>query len=208
MDRRDFLKTGVLAGGVAGLTARPAAQAGSGTASDRMRMAFIGMGARAHQLCDAALAIPNVEVVSLCDAYTRPRRARPRAGGRQGAHRRRLPEDPRRSGRERGLHRDAGPLASADDARRAVGRQGRLSREADDVPARGRARDHRRRREAPTHPPGRQPGGQLRAAAAGARDRQVRPARADHDGARRRIIATRPAAPGSTPSRRTRTSAP
>ncbi len=83
MDRRDFLKTGVLAGAAAGLPGTSPARASQGAPSDRIRLGFLGMGARAHQLADAVLAVPDVEVVSLCDAYRgRAERGRARVGGR------------------------------------------------------------------------------------------------------------------------------
>lgn len=86
MHRRDFLRSTVIAGAAAGLGTPAVAQtAGTrqGAPSDRLRVGFIGTGARAHQLIDAALAVPGLEVVSLCDAYTgRAERARARSGGR------------------------------------------------------------------------------------------------------------------------------
>jgi predicted dehydrogenase len=82
MDRRDFLKTGLAAGAVAGLS--PQATSGQGgSPSDRLRIAFLGTGARAHQLMDAALALPDLEVAAVCDAYRgRAERGRARSGGR------------------------------------------------------------------------------------------------------------------------------
>ena len=80
-ERRDFMKTTVLAtrrhcGG--GAARRPAT-----APSDRLRVGFIGCGARAHQLMQAVVAMPDVEVVALCDAYTgRLDRARARTGGK------------------------------------------------------------------------------------------------------------------------------
>ena len=84
MERRDFLKAGALAGAV-GAVAQPRA-AGTGqppvAPSDRVRVGFLGAGARAQQLMDAALEIPGLEIVSLCDAYAgRAERGRSRAGG-------------------------------------------------------------------------------------------------------------------------------
>jgi predicted dehydrogenase len=89
MDRRDFLRSTVIAGAAAGVGA-PLAQAATANtatrqvpASERLRLGFIGTGARAHQLIDACLAVPGLEVVSLCDAYTgRAERARHRSGGK------------------------------------------------------------------------------------------------------------------------------
>jgi predicted dehydrogenase len=84
MHRRDFLKTGTLAG-VAGAVARPGAEGARqrpAAPSDRLRVGFLGAGARAHQLMDAARDVSTIEIVSLCDAYTgRAERGRARAGG-------------------------------------------------------------------------------------------------------------------------------
>ncbi len=88
MDRRDFLRATVVATAAAGLpapvTATSVASAGRQVPpSDRLRLGFIGTGARAHQLIDACLAVPGLEVVSLCDAYTgRAARAKARSGGK------------------------------------------------------------------------------------------------------------------------------
>ena len=84
MDRRQFLGSTVVATAAAGLgRPRPADGATQVAPSDRLRLGFIGTGARAHQLIDACLAIPGLEVVSLCDAYTgRAERAKQRSGGR------------------------------------------------------------------------------------------------------------------------------
>ncbi len=88
MHRRDFIRSTVIAGaaGIAAGSARAATRTGGATqvpASDRLRLGFIGTGARAHQLIDACLALPGLEVVSLCDAYTgRAERARQRSGGK------------------------------------------------------------------------------------------------------------------------------
>lgn len=87
MDRRDFIRSTVVAGATAGLgspaTARTTATGTQVAPSDRLRLGFIGTGARAHQVMDACLAVPGLEVVSLCDAYTgRAERAKARAGGK------------------------------------------------------------------------------------------------------------------------------
>ncbi|MBK5296379.1 MAG: Gfo/Idh/MocA family oxidoreductase, partial [Vicinamibacteria bacterium] len=81
MNRRDFMKTTVLATtGTAAVGRRAAAQAAP---SDRLRVGFIGCGARAHQLMQAVVGMPGVDVVALCDAYTgRIDRARARTGGK------------------------------------------------------------------------------------------------------------------------------
>lgn len=88
MDRRSFLRSSVLASAAAGI-GRPRQAAGATSVStqvapsDRLRLGFIGTGARAQQLIDACLAIPGLEVVSLCDAYAgRAQRAQQRSGGK------------------------------------------------------------------------------------------------------------------------------
>lgn len=53
------------------------------SANDRVRFACIGCGARAHELMRALLVHPDVEIASLCDAYTgRVERAQERVGGK------------------------------------------------------------------------------------------------------------------------------
>lgn len=94
MNRRDFLKSSVLAGASASLatsSARPLAP------SDRVTVGFIGCGARAHELLRDAMQVPGVEVVALADAYTgRAERARARTAGRAAivADYRRILADP------------------------------------------------------------------------------------------------------------------
>ncbi len=88
MNRRDFMKGSLLSGAAAGLTARASAQTERVSANDRITVGFIGTGARAQQLMDAALAIPGIEIVAVSDAYTgRAQRAQERAGGRAKIHR-------------------------------------------------------------------------------------------------------------------------
>jgi len=87
MDRRDFIRSTVIAGTAAGLpsanAAATVARSRQGAPSDRLRLGFIGTGARGQQVMDACLAVPGLEVVALCDAYTgRAERARVRAGGK------------------------------------------------------------------------------------------------------------------------------
>lgn len=83
MNRRTFLQSGLAAGSVAGLSSRSAAAGQNGAPSDRLRVGFVGTGARAQELMDAALTLPTVEVAAICDAYTgRAERARARSGGR------------------------------------------------------------------------------------------------------------------------------
>jgi predicted dehydrogenase len=84
MDRRTFLAGTVAAGAAARLQASSlGARGAAGPASDRVRIGFAGMGARAQELVDAIAASgANAEVVSLCDAYRgRAERGKARAGG-------------------------------------------------------------------------------------------------------------------------------
>jgi len=81
MNRRDFMKTTVLATAATAIGTR--AEARAAQANDRIQVGYIGCGARAHELINASLALPGVEVVGLCDAYTgRLERAKARTGGR------------------------------------------------------------------------------------------------------------------------------
>jgi len=78
MDRREFIKTGMMAGAAASL-----AQAQAPPPSDRITVGVIGSGARAQELMTHAMRIAGVEIVAVCDAYTgRAERARARTGGR------------------------------------------------------------------------------------------------------------------------------
>lgn len=81
MNRRDFMKTTVLA--TAGTTVATRRGSAATAPSDRLRVGFIGCGARAQQLMQAVADMPDVEVVALCDAYSsRIERARARTGGK------------------------------------------------------------------------------------------------------------------------------
>ena len=81
MNRREFMKTTVLASAAGAIASRAAA--GTVQANDRIQVGYIACGARAHQLLDATMAVPGVEVVGLCDAYAgRLERAKARTGGR------------------------------------------------------------------------------------------------------------------------------
>ena len=82
MNRRDFMKTTVLAGAAAAMSSRADAS-GPQAANDRLQVGFIGCGARAHQLMDAVVAMKGIEVIGLADAYTgRLERAKARTGGK------------------------------------------------------------------------------------------------------------------------------
>ncbi len=87
MNRRDFMKTTVVATAASAIGTR-AARAKTVQANDRIQVGYIGCGARAHQLMDATLAQPGVEIVGLCDAYTgRVERAKARVGGKAVVYR-------------------------------------------------------------------------------------------------------------------------
>ena len=87
MNRRDFMKTTVVATAATAIGAK-AGSAKTVQANDRLQVAFIGCGARAHQLMEATVAQPGIEVVGLCDAYTgRLDRAKVRTGGRAVVYR-------------------------------------------------------------------------------------------------------------------------
>jgi predicted dehydrogenase len=76
INRREFIQRSALSGAAMGAaladshavpSANPSRQV---PASDRITIGMIGVGARAQQLMDAILMLPNVEIVSICDAYT------------------------------------------------------------------------------------------------------------------------------------------
>ena len=84
MDRRTFLAGTMATAAAARLHASAQGAGPAGPASDRVRIGFAGMGARAQELVDAIAASgANAEVVALCDAYRgRAERGKARAGGR------------------------------------------------------------------------------------------------------------------------------
>jgi predicted dehydrogenase len=56
------------------------------SANDRIRAAYIGCGARAHELMEAMMAHPQFEITAVCDAYRgRVERAQDRIRARRGA---------------------------------------------------------------------------------------------------------------------------
>src|SRR4051812_37879458 len=80
MNRRDFMKSTVVAGATAAI-ARPGEAAVP--PSDRIGVGFIGCGARAHEHLDNVTSMERLEVVAVADAYRgRAERARARTGGR------------------------------------------------------------------------------------------------------------------------------
>jgi len=84
MDRRTFLAGTVATAAAARLHASAQGPGAAGPASDRLRIGFAGMGARAQELVDAVAATgAAAEVVALCDAYKgRAERGKARAGGK------------------------------------------------------------------------------------------------------------------------------
>jgi predicted dehydrogenase len=84
IDRRTFLAGSVATAAAARLHASAQGPGGTGSPSDRVRVGFAGMGARAQELVDAiADSGANAEVVALCDAYRgRAERGRARTGGK------------------------------------------------------------------------------------------------------------------------------
>ena len=64
MDRRDFIRTGVLTAGA--VVVPNILRAGS---KERVRMGFIGVGNRGTQLLHIFMKNPKVDVVALCDVY-------------------------------------------------------------------------------------------------------------------------------------------
>ena len=81
MNRRDFMKTTVLAGAATAAARRAAAR--PVPPNSRIRVGFIGTGARAQQLMGDVAAHPGAEITALCDAYGgRLARALARTGGR------------------------------------------------------------------------------------------------------------------------------
>jgi predicted dehydrogenase len=91
INRRQFMQKSLVGAAATPLVARTvAATAGAApnpvAANDRIQVGVIGVGARVQQrggLLDAAMAVPGVEIVGVCDAYTgRVERAIERTGGR------------------------------------------------------------------------------------------------------------------------------
>ncbi len=81
MNRREFFKTGAFLGAAA--AAAKTGLATTLTPGERVTAGVIGSGARAQELMQAALALPGVEILGVCDAYKgRAERARARTGGK------------------------------------------------------------------------------------------------------------------------------
>jgi predicted dehydrogenase len=82
INRRQFIGASVAAGLAVNASNASYAQ-GQKSASDRITVGMIGVGARAHQLLEAIQATPGTEVVGVCDAYKgRLERAVERTHGR------------------------------------------------------------------------------------------------------------------------------
>lgn len=85
INRRDFIKQTTVTG--AGLTLGAASSANAAArpqgANKRITLGFIGVGARAQQVMDDVLKLPDFEIVAVTDAYKgRLERAVERTGGR------------------------------------------------------------------------------------------------------------------------------
>jgi predicted dehydrogenase len=75
INRREFMQRSALGGAAMGTAltdtlGAPVDPSRPIPASDKITVGMIGVGARAQQLMDALFALPNVEIVGLCDAYT------------------------------------------------------------------------------------------------------------------------------------------
>jgi len=87
INRRQFMQHSLIGAAAAPLVARSVgAEPGPApkpvSANDRIQVGMIAVGARAHQLLGSAMAVPGVEIVGVCDAYTgRVARAIERTGG-------------------------------------------------------------------------------------------------------------------------------
>ena len=87
INRRQFMQKSLVGAAAAPLVARsvaadPGPDAKPVSPNDRVQVGMIAVGARAHQLLGSAMAVPGVEIVGVCDAYTgRVARAIERTGG-------------------------------------------------------------------------------------------------------------------------------
>ncbi len=68
--RRTFLKSTATAGAALAVANRAPAVLASTGASDRIRVAMIGVGTQGHGLLQAVQAVPNTEIRVICDLYT------------------------------------------------------------------------------------------------------------------------------------------
>ncbi len=118
------------------------------SANDRVRAAFIGCGARAHELMEAMMAHPQFEIAAVSDAYRgRIERAQDRIRARRGAAPRVL-RDYREALADKSI--DVVVAATPDHWHRQMvveaieAGKGRLPREAADLPFERGPGDHRR----------------------------------------------------------------
>ena len=124
MNRRDFMKTTVLASAATSSAGRGSAQAAP---SDRLRVGFIGCGARAHQLMQDVVAHARRRGRRALRRLHRTPRAGPCAHRRQGHGLQGLPRAAGQSVGRRRLHRHARPLAQDDGRSTRVGCEARTS---------------------------------------------------------------------------------
>ena len=92
INRREFLQASALSGAAAGMALRESAgapiDAGPVAVNDRITVGMIGVGARAHELMQAILTLPDTVIVGVCDAYKgRLERAVARTKGRAKVYR-------------------------------------------------------------------------------------------------------------------------
>ncbi|HQR31796.1 MAG TPA: Gfo/Idh/MocA family oxidoreductase [Blastocatellia bacterium] len=87
INRRDFIKKSTVTGAGAGLILGTSRQTEASfnpadSPNDRIRLGFIGVGARAQQVLNDVIRMPGIEVVAMCDAYQgRLERAQERTKG-------------------------------------------------------------------------------------------------------------------------------
>jgi predicted dehydrogenase len=85
LNRRAFLRNGAaFAGGLGAVLATGKSSLFAAVPpSDKINVGIIGVGARAQQIMDTMLMVPDLEITQVCDAYTgRVKRAITRANGR------------------------------------------------------------------------------------------------------------------------------
>ncbi len=185
INRRQFLEKSSLVAAAAAAVggAREASAQLNNSAAVNLkpvRLGFIGVGIRGTLLMEAAAGIAGVEIKAAADCYKGHLDARPGADQPRPRSHRRLQGDPLPPRHRRRRDRDARPLAPADDAGGAGGRQARLHREADDPPLGGRRGLHRGRREEREGAAGGQPVHEHGRRAEGGRLHQERAAGAGH----------------------------
>jgi predicted dehydrogenase len=86
INRRQFIQKSLVGAAATPVVARTVAHAAQQqtpvSPNDRIQVGMIAVGARAHQLMGAVMAVPGVEIVGVCDAYTgRVQRAIERTAG-------------------------------------------------------------------------------------------------------------------------------